>query len=176
MRPRRVDYHSLSRTINEISFIVKTDSSSNGPSMRLSKRYTLLWFYLQYINIKHCTASFEIIRHSVLIVYLILKSDNSGGFYPDHLRIHFENHNESKSLNLNQIVDLLESYDPQIECNYLGIPEEVSSFSELAHFLDEDLKYGFPMTTWLVMALYELEANVIRNGRKLAINYRSQRL
>ena len=46
---KTIDYYSLFRTINEIRFIVKTDSSSNGPSLRISKRYALLWFYLRYI-------------------------------------------------------------------------------------------------------------------------------
>ena len=68
---KTIDYYSLSRTINEICLIIETESSSDGPSLRLSKRYFLLGFYLRFIYINDCTVIFDAHHHHrALISYL----------------------------------------------------------------------------------------------------------
>ena len=58
----------------KISIFVKTDSSSNGPSLRLSKRYALFWFYLCHIYNNDCNVIFDIHQnHKALISYLVMK-------------------------------------------------------------------------------------------------------
>ena len=69
---KTIDYYSLFRTLNEISILIKTDSSSNGPSLRLSKRYALLWFYLRQIYNNNCNVIFDIHHHhKAFIIYLV---------------------------------------------------------------------------------------------------------
>ena len=60
---KTIDYFSLSRTINEICSIIKTDSTPSGPSLRLSKRYALFWFNVQHIYVNKCTEIFETHHH-----------------------------------------------------------------------------------------------------------------
>ena len=71
---KTIDYYSLLRTFNEVSILVKTHSSSNGPSLRLSKRYALLWFYLLRINNSNCKAIFDIHHHhKTSIIYFVME-------------------------------------------------------------------------------------------------------
>ena len=95
---KTIDYYSLLRTFNEASILVKTDSS-NGPSLRLSKRYTLLWFYMHHIYNNDCAVIFDINHHhKSFIIYLVIKigdrfrscSYGINDLYPNMLRLLFE--------------------------------------------------------------------------------------
>ena len=170
---KTIDYCSLSRTINEIRFIVKRDSSSNSPSFSISKRYALLWFYLRYIYLNDCTVIFDTRhRHRALISYLIMKFWDKFSnyydkeFYPDLLRLLFEKIYNSGSLCLNHIEDFLSNYSPSL---YLVIPKKVTSFFVIARSLTEDYKRKNPRETWRIRALAELEAYLFRNDGK--VNY-----
>ena len=94
---KSIDYYSLLRTFNEASILVKTDSSSNGLSLRLSKRYALLWFYLHHIYNDDCNVIFDIHHHhKTFIIYLVMfvmefwKRDYDWGInelYPNKIRV-----------------------------------------------------------------------------------------
>ena len=67
------DYYSLLRTFNEVRILIKTDSSSNGPSLHLSKRYALLWLYLRHIYYNNCNVILDIHHHhKTSIIYLVM--------------------------------------------------------------------------------------------------------
>ena len=91
---KTIDYYSLFRTFNEVSILIKTDSSSNGPSLHLSKRYALLWFYLRHIYNNNCNVIFDINHHhKAFIIYLVMElfvirsySHCINEIYPNQLR------------------------------------------------------------------------------------------
>ena len=168
---KTIDYYSLSRTFNDVSILVKTDSSLDGPSLRLSKRYALFWLNLHYIYVNHCTVIFETHqRHKALIIYYVLKSRflfPAKEFYPDVLRLQFERLYENKSQQLDQIWELLRMHYFESDRTLLGISEEISNYSELARFIFESSKGYCANATWKIRAFAELEAYLIRNGRKV---------
>ena len=166
---KTIDYFSLFRTINEINFIFKTDSFSNGPSLRIYKRYALLWIYLRCIFVNDCTVIFDTHHHhGTLISYLIMKFWYKFGNYydkefnPDLLRFLFEEVYNSGSLRLNPIEDLLSEYSSE-----LTIPKKTSSFFVMARSLTEDYKIKYTSEIWKVRALAELEAYLFRHYRKV---------
>ena len=162
---KTIDYHSLSRTINEICLIIKMDSSSNGPSMRLSKRYTLLVFYLRFIYMNDCNVIFDSHHHHrALISYLIMKMSNAYddyGFYPDHLKHLFEEFYNSGSIQLNPIANFLRNYNPEL--SFYQIPKRIPSLSMLALSLTKDFEQENPGDAWNIRALAELEAYIVRH-------------
>ena len=173
---KTIDYYSLLRTFNEASILVKTDSSSIGPSLRLSKRYALLWFYLQYIYKHNCKFIFDIHRHhNVFIIYFIVElrsmplSCRSDELYPDMLRFLFEKLYKNGSPQLDPILELIrgEWWCLELYRNWLGITREASNYSELVRFFTESSEKEDPITTWHVRALAELEAYLIQCGQKL---------
>ena len=110
---KTIDYYSLLRTFNEASILVKTDSSSNGPSLRLSKRYALLWFYLRHIYFNHCKVIFDIHHHhKIFIIYFIVEfrrrpwSYRINELYPNMLRFLFEKLYKNGSPQLEPILEL----------------------------------------------------------------------
>ena len=173
---KTIDYYSLSQTINEISFIVKMDSSSKGPPMRLSKRYALLWLYLRHIYNNDCTVVFETHHHKALIIYLIMQfcrkfNDYKGNeFYSNKLRFLFEKLYENGSLKLvDPILIIFKGYSPKLERNLLGASEKISTYFELAHFLTEDSKklLSLSHTEWRIKALAELELYLLQRYQKI---------
>ena len=160
-----IDYHSLFRTINEIRFIIKTDSSSINPSLHLSKRYALLFLYLRHIFSKNCTVIFE--THHQLKAFtinlimddaLFYQGDNEF-FFPSRLRLQFEKIIKGGPWQLGVIKEILGKKDVQNYCFGLGI-KSVSSFVELTYFLDEGR--DFPSLKWQVRALGEIERYLAR--------------
>ena len=160
---KTIDYYSLSRTINEICVIVKTDSSSIVPSLRLSKCYALLWFYLRHIYMNNCTEIFDTRHHHrTLISYLILKFwgrfdfyiDND--FYPNCLRLLFKKFYSAGFPNLKYIAKYLRKYD-RSDLLYLTTQKKISSFFVLSRCLTESFKGDCPNGIWRVRALAELE-------------------
>ena len=169
---KTIDYHSLSRTIYEIFLIVKTDSSPIGPSLCLSKRYALLWFYLQYIYVNSCSIIFETHhRHKTLTIYFIIKFQSYvyyfGKFHPSPLRILFKKLSENEPQQLDHILELLRMKDPECDRRSLRISWKFPNYSELARFIVESSKKYCPDITWKVRALAELEAYLIQHGRKV---------
>lgn len=171
---KTIDFYSLFRTFNEISFIVTQDPQTDGPSLCLSKRYALFWVYLCHIHRNRCTDIFGAhYRGRALIIYFILEFrfsfyDNcfGGKFYPNRLDCQFVKLYKNGSPQLGFITEHLESYNLQRDCLGLGISEKVSSFAKLTHFLSEKLERDFSFVTWRVRALAELESYTIRNGLK----------
>ena len=47
---KTIDYYSLFRTLNEISYMINADSTPSKYSLCLSKRFALLWVYLNHIH------------------------------------------------------------------------------------------------------------------------------
>ena len=169
---KTIDYYSLFRTIYEIFLIVKTDSSPNGPSLCLSKRYALLWFYLQYIFENRCSIIFETHhRHKTLTIYFIMKFASYvydfEEFFPSPLRILFEKLGENEPQQLDLILELLRMKDLESDRRSLRISCKFPNYSELARFIVESSKKYRPDTTWKVRALAELEAYLIQHGRKV---------
>ena len=109
---KAINYYSVVRTVNEINSIVKSDSSSYVfPSLHLSKRYALLWFYLRYIFENEYTLISDS-YHKEVIINLILKfwerftgfgDYTTREFYPIRLRPLFKNTHKSGLLHLGDI-------------------------------------------------------------------------
>ena len=127
-----IDHYSLFRTINEIRFLVNTDSSSNSPPLRISKLYALLWFYLRYIYENCCTEIFEAQHHlKALVISLImdfwptLYPRVNEFLFPIKLRLQFEKLIEGDSKQLSEIKKILGKYNFHIDCKLLGNPKNV---------------------------------------------------
>ena len=173
---KTIDYYSLFRTLNEISILIKTDSSSNSPFLCLSKRYALLWFYLRQLYNNTYNEIFDIHhRHKAFIVYLVMlfrwNCYNCWGInelYPiTPLRLLFEKLYENGSQQLGPILEFFRGYNLELDRNLLGISEEISNYIELARLIIGSSKKYCPSTIWKVRALAELEAYLIQRGRKV---------
>ena len=122
---KTINYYSLLRTFNEISILIKTNSSSNGPSLR--HRYSLLWFYMHHIYNNNCNVIFDTHHHhKTLIIYLIIKIGNGfwscgygiNGLYPNMLGFLFEKLYENESQQLESILELFGGYKYNIEYDH----------------------------------------------------------
>ena len=173
---KTIDYYSLLRTFNEAIILVKTDSSSNGPSLPLSKRYALLWFYLRHIQKNDCNVIFDIHHHhKAFIIYLVMELRvrsliyGISELYPNKLRFLFEKLYENGSQQLEPILELLRRYKYKVKknCISLGVSKKISNYSELDRFITESSKKYSLARTWKVKALAELEAYLIQHGRKV---------
>ena len=172
---KTINYHSLLRTFNEASILVKTDSSSIGPSLRLSKRYALLWFYLRHIYINHCKVIFDIHHHhKIFIIYFIVELwwrplGSYNGLYPKQLRLLFEElyENEPQQLVHHHILELLRVHNPWSDSNLLGISGKISNYIELGRLITESSKKYLPSTVWKIRAFAELEAYLFHHGQKV---------
>jgi hypothetical protein len=51
---KTIDYYSLFRTLKEISYMIEANSTPSKYSLRLSKRFALLWVYLIQIHRGRC--------------------------------------------------------------------------------------------------------------------------
>ena len=178
------------RTINNISFLIKTDSFSSRSTMLLSKYYALLWFYLCHISDK-CIIIFDMshLRYKAFIIYLIMEfwgksnGDNDNEFHPNRLKLLFERSHEFRPLPLDSIAKLLKEFQVgndikimsresncqisyRFGCDVLKAPREISSFVELDHFLTRKIRQDYPITTWRIRALAELEIYLVRHGLK----------
>ena len=169
---KTIDYYSLFRTLNDISILVKTDSSSNGLSLRLSKRYALLWLYLRYIYLDN--EIFDIYHHhKANTIYLIMEflgRNHSYGineFYPNKLRLLFEKLYENGSQKLKLILECLRVSNFERDRNWIGASKKISNYFELARSLSESSGKRFPDTTWRIRALAELEAYLIQHGQEV---------
>ena len=169
---KTIDYYSLLRTFNEIRILVKSDSSSNGPSLRLSQRYSLLWFYLRHIYYKNCNAIFGIHHHhKPFIIYLVMEFWGYYGFgiselYPRILIFKFEKLFQNGSPQLEPILELFRGYDLEENRNRLGVSKKISNYIDLARSITKSSEKN-PNTIWNVRALAELEAYLIQQGRKV---------
>ena len=172
---KTIDCYSLFRTFNDVSILVKTDSSSNGPSLRLSKRYALLWFYLRYIFNNKCNVIFDIHHHhKTLIIYLFMEVNGNGTckngineLYPNMLRFLFENLYENVPQKLEHIKKLVREYNLENYRNLLGVSRKILNYSDLARFITESPEKNYWLITWKVRALAELDAYLILNGQKI---------
>jgi hypothetical protein len=160
-----IDYNSLFRTLSEIVVTIRNGPPSEKPSLRLSKLYSLLWFYLLIIYKKDCHVIFNMNHHhKILAMYLILEQSaylvedfNDKGFYPDSLRLQLEELSNSESSKLDAIAKLLRKYDLHSFCKLIRAPKITSSFFELTHFIDNCSREISPFRTWQIMALAEFE-------------------
>ena len=76
---------------------------------------------------------------------------------------------ENRSQHLDLISGLLRRRTLKNDQDFLGVPEKISNYIELARSLSEgSKKYSFT-TIWRIKALAELEAYLFRHGRKLII-------
>ena len=169
---KTIVYHSLFRTIYEICLIIKTDSSLICPSLCLSKRYALLWFYLRYIYVNNCAVIFETHHHyKTLIYYFIMKFQlyiyDFEEFYPSQLGILFEKLYENEPQQLDHIWKLLRVRSPWHDSNLLRITGKISHFIDLARFITESSEKYCSNTVWRIRAFAELEAYLIQHGRKV---------
>ena len=169
---KSIDYYSLFRTLNEVGILIKTDSSSTGPSLRLTKRYALLWFYLRHIYNSNCNVIFEIYHHhKAFIIYLVTEFDiwlhsNGNELYPVNLIFLIEKLYENESQQLNTFSELLRRhaffyfYDPK----FLGIPWKIPNYIELVRSPSKGFKKYSLRIIWRIKALAELEAYLIQHG------------
>ena len=171
---KTIDYYSLLRTFNEVSILIKTDSSSNGPSLRLFKRYALLWFYLRHICNTNCNMIFDIHHHQkIFIFYFVLEFWGSSFWfgvnelYPNQLRLLFEKLYENGLPQLEPILELFTEYNFEQSRHLLGVSKKISNYIELACSLNEGSKKYSPLKIWEFKALAELEAYLFRHGRKV---------
>ena len=172
---KTIDYHSLLRIFNETSILIKTDSSSNGPSLHLSKRYTLLWFYMLHIYNSNFNVIFDINHHhKSFFIYLVMEilgtrcyRYDTNELYPNVLRSLIEKLYKNGSPQLEPILALFKRYNLERDHNLLGISEKFSNYIELARLIIGSSKKYCPSTTWKVRALAELEAYLIQRGRKV---------
>ena len=171
---KTIDYYSLFRTLNEIIILIKTDSSSNGSSLRLSNRYSLLWFYLRQIFINNCSVIFDIHHHhKAFIIYLVMEFWTRSGvcgvneLYPNSLRLLIERLYEKGSQQLYPISELLGIYQLKYDRNHLRAPEKISNYIELARSLSENSKKYSLSLIWRIKALAELEVHLFLHGRKV---------
>jgi hypothetical protein len=169
---RTIDFNSLFRTINEIIYIVKQDSSPYNPSTRLSKLYALLWAYIRYIIMNNCMGIFDLYYHrKPLILYLILESCgelndyNIYDFYPNHLVIQIEELYEHGTLQLDLFIELLERFSPQNYCESLKAPCSISRFTDLTYYFSEYYCKSYPAKTWRITALAEIEKFILKKLR-----------
>ncbi len=171
---KTIDYYSLFRTFNEAKILIKTDLSSKGPSLRLSKCYALLWFYLRHIYLKDCNVIFEIYHHhKAFIVYLVMEfrvrslGCDINELYPNILRILFEKLYENGSPQFEPILELFSEYNVEYDRNLLEVPEKILNYIELARsFTESSKKYSYTRI-WRIKALAELEAYLIQHDRKV---------
>ena len=169
---KTIDYYSLFRTINELRFLANMDSSSISPPLRISKRYALLWFYMRYIYVNECAVIFgkqhylnNINAFSINLIMGLRHSfyNQNANECPNELISQFEKLIKGGSLQKNVIKEILERFDLRRTCLLLGNPKNVSNFSELAYFLDnEHYEKGDPSMKWRVRALGELERYLVR--------------
>ena len=172
---KTIDYYSLLRTFNEASTLVKTDSFSNGPSLRISKRYALLWFYLRHIYNTDCNEIFSIYHHhKILIIYLVMElfwtracSYGINELYPRTIVYLFEKIYENVPQKLEHIMKLVREYNLEHYRNLLGIYRKNSNYIELARFIIGSSREYCPYTTWKIRALAELESYLTQHGRKV---------
>ena len=173
---RKTIYHySFFRTLNEISYIIDSNPSPNNPSLNLSKRFALLWVYLCHIRVCVHQLIFDTChRHRLLISYLVLKYDcqcdfdlEGNEFYPANLHSLFKVIYKPGTARLNSISELLQKYNPQKYPYLLNKPRVISSFSELNRSLNDSSRSNFPLLAWKIRARAELEAYLVRHGRKV---------
>ena len=171
---KTIDYYSLLRAFNEACILIRIDSSSNGPSSRLSKRYALLWFYLHHIYYHDCNVIFHIHdHHKAFIVYLVMEFYKRNCYwginelYPNIIRDLFEELYGNGSQQLESILEHFRGYSCKSERNWLGVSKKILNYSELARSITESLEKKYRNTTWKVKALAELEAYLIQHGQKI---------
>ena len=169
---KTIDYYSLFRTFNDVSILIKTDSFPNGPSLRLSKRYALLWFYLHNIYYLNCNVIFHIHHHhKAFIVYLVMEFyKRTWGIYelyPNIIRYLFEKLYGNGSQQLDTILELFIVYNFENYRNWPGVSKNVSNYSELACYFTKNSDENYCVITWNVRALAELEAYLIQHGQKI---------
>ena len=172
---KTIDYNSLFRTFDEVSLLIKSDSSSNGTTLRLSKRYALLSLYIRHIYNNNCNVIFDINHHhKAFIIYLAMecrwKSYNWDAYelYPNILRLLLEKLYENGSLQLDPILELFRGCSFESYHSSLRVSNKISNYHELAHSFTKSSERN-PIVTWSVRALAELEAYLIQHGKK--VNY-----
>ena len=169
---KTIDYYSLFRAFNDVSILIKTDSFPNGPSLRLSKRYALLWFYLHNIYYLNCNVIFHIHHHhKAFIVYLVMefykRTWGTYELYPNIIRYLFEKLYGNGSQQLDPILELFIGYNFENYRNWPGVSKNVSNYSELACYFNKCPDENYCVITWKVRALAELEAHLIQHGQKI---------
>ena len=169
---RTIDYYSLFRTVSEINFIINKEPPSSGSTLRLSKRFALLWVYLRHIRMNNCNVIFDIPHcHRALIIHLSVDfgiySYNVNEFYPSRLKPLFKILSKTGPPQLNCIMKLLRNNNLEYESRLLGIPKKISSFSKLARSIPEKCKRELPDVAWRVRALAELEIYLTRRCQKI---------
>ena len=104
----------------------------------------------------------------ILIIYLVLKGAWSGlfvdsmEFYPNRLRLVFENFYKPGPSRLNSIVELLKKYEHGFNYSYLlKEAKKISSFYELSH--SRKFIRGHP-DLWRVRAMGVLEVYLDQHG------------
>ena len=178
---KTINYYSLFRTLNEIGFMVNRNSLSIVPNLRLTKRFALLWVYLRHIRVNSCNVIFQAHHpHNILVICIILEfwsghiEYNDDEFYPKRLGLIIENILKNGAPQFDFISEILGNQDPKWESYSLScildVPKKISSFIELTRFLSKNsFQYGYPITTWRINALAELEVYLSRYNLK--INY-----
>ena len=161
---KTIDFNSLFLTFNEAKSLIKRGSNPIGPSLRLSKLYSLLWIYLHHINGVNNFAFLEVHHHQkALILYLVFMiwempfDCDTDHFYPKKLKIQFEELYEGGSPQLELIVKLLKRCNIPEECQDLVAPKRAPGFFELAHLLDGEFVKLHPGEFLITKGLAELE-------------------
>ena len=173
---KSIDYYSLLRTFNEVSILIKTDSSPNGPSLRLFKRYALLWFYLHHIYVTDCNMMiFDIHHHQkIFIFYFVLEFWDRpycwigvNELYPNQLILLFEKIYENGQPQIEPILELFREYNLEQSRHLLGVSKKPLNYIDLARSLSENSKKYRWAKIWKFKALAELEVYLLRHGRKV---------
>lgn len=169
---KTIDFDSLFRVLNEIKVI----KLSHNPKLHQSELFALLWIYMHHIWTPACMKIFDFYTQDCILIFDLILScrDMFDGFYfcqdfyPHSMIFRLRQLKENGFAKFMFIGNLLMEFKKPLNfCKLLRIPREITSFLELARFIEynpDTYDSYTPITIWKLRALAKLEQHLTRYG------------